>query len=303
MSPSQVIVLATPVFFAADRHRVRLGLGAQAQHLPPERCDQQHQPGHAQPDQRGVHAAVSRGHLHRRLQRRCRWSDRTRRANSGPPGTAGCSRWCSTTSATTGCTAPATRCAIFWAAHVVHHQSQDYNLSTALRQTSSGALLGWMFYLPMAMAGVPPLVFGVVALIDLLYQFWVHTEHVRQAGLVRPLVLLALQPPRAPCGERRLPRSQLRRRPDRLGPPVRQLQGRGREVRLRHAQPLEQLGSAVVERRGLLGAAKDSLACAQLGWTSCASGSSRQAGGRPTWRRAFPSRRSTSRRWSATTRR
>jgi alkylglycerol monooxygenase len=40
--------------------------------------------------------------------------------------------------------------AVFWAAHVVHHQSQHYNLSTALRQTSSGALLGWVFYLPMA---------------------------------------------------------------------------------------------------------------------------------------------------------
>jgi sterol desaturase/sphingolipid hydroxylase (fatty acid hydroxylase superfamily)/uncharacterized membrane protein YhhN len=72
--------------------------------------------------------------------------------------------------------------AILWAAHAVHHQSQDYNLSTALRQTSSGALLGWLFYLPMAVAGVPPLVFGVVALIDLLYQFWVHTEHVPKLG-------------------------------------------------------------------------------------------------------------------------
>jgi alkylglycerol monooxygenase len=72
--------------------------------------------------------------------------------------------------------------AILWAAHVVHHQSQDYNLSTALRQTSSGALLGWIFYVPMAVAGVPPLVFGVVAMIDLLYQFWVHTEHVPRLG-------------------------------------------------------------------------------------------------------------------------
>lgn len=72
--------------------------------------------------------------------------------------------------------------AVFWAAHVVHHQSQDYNLSTALRQTSSGALLGWIFYVPMAIAGVPPLVFGVVALVDLLYQFWVHTEHVPKLG-------------------------------------------------------------------------------------------------------------------------
>jgi alkylglycerol monooxygenase len=72
--------------------------------------------------------------------------------------------------------------AILWAAHVVHHQSQDYNLSTALRQTSSGALLGWVFYIPMALAGVPPAVFGIVALIDLLYQFWVHTEHVPKLG-------------------------------------------------------------------------------------------------------------------------
>ncbi|MDP9892691.1 sterol desaturase/sphingolipid hydroxylase (fatty acid hydroxylase superfamily)/uncharacterized membrane protein YhhN [Variovorax boronicumulans] len=72
--------------------------------------------------------------------------------------------------------------AVLWAAHVVHHQSQHYNLSTALRQTSSGALLGWIFYLPMALAGVPPLVFVVVALIDLLYQFWVHTEQVGKLG-------------------------------------------------------------------------------------------------------------------------
>jgi sterol desaturase/sphingolipid hydroxylase (fatty acid hydroxylase superfamily)/uncharacterized membrane protein YhhN len=72
--------------------------------------------------------------------------------------------------------------ALFWAAHVVHHQSQDYNLSTALRQTSSGVLLGWIFYVPMALAGVPPLVFGIVAMVDLLYQFWVHTEHVPKLG-------------------------------------------------------------------------------------------------------------------------
>ena len=73
-------------------------------------------------------------------------------------------------------------CALLWAAHVVHHQSEDYNLSTALRQTSSGWLFGWIFYLPMAVAGVPPLVFGVVALVDLLYQFWVHTEQVGRLG-------------------------------------------------------------------------------------------------------------------------
>jgi len=72
--------------------------------------------------------------------------------------------------------------ALLWAAHVVHHQSEEYNLSTALRQTGSGWLVGWLFYLPMAVVGVPPLVFAVVALIDLLYQFWVHTRQVDRLG-------------------------------------------------------------------------------------------------------------------------
>jgi len=72
--------------------------------------------------------------------------------------------------------------ALFWAAHVVHHQSEEYNLSTALRQTGSGWLAGWLFYLPLALLGVPPLVFAVVALVDLLYQFWVHTRQIGRLG-------------------------------------------------------------------------------------------------------------------------
>jgi sterol desaturase/sphingolipid hydroxylase (fatty acid hydroxylase superfamily) len=72
--------------------------------------------------------------------------------------------------------------ALLWAAHSVHHQSEDYNLSTALRQTSSGWVAGWLFYLPMAVLGFPPLVFGVVALIDLLYQYWVHTQQIGKLG-------------------------------------------------------------------------------------------------------------------------
>ena len=67
---------------------------------------------------------------------------------------------------------------ILWAAHSVHHQSEDYNLSTALRQTSTGFLLGWIFYLPLAVLGVPLLVFVSVAALNLLYQFWVHTRHI-----------------------------------------------------------------------------------------------------------------------------
>ncbi len=72
--------------------------------------------------------------------------------------------------------------ALFWAAHVVHHQSEDYNLSTALRQTGSGWVGGWVFYLPMAVLGFPALVFAAVALIDLLYQYWVHTQQIGKLG-------------------------------------------------------------------------------------------------------------------------
>lgn len=71
---------------------------------------------------------------------------------------------------------------VLWAAHAVHHQSERFNLSTALRQTSSGALLGWVFYLPMAVLGYPVEVFAVVAVIDLLYQYWIHTELVPKLG-------------------------------------------------------------------------------------------------------------------------
>jgi len=71
---------------------------------------------------------------------------------------------------------------ILWAAHSVHHQSEDYNLSTALRQTSTGFLLAWVFYLPMAVLGVPLLVFVSVAALNLLYQFWVHTRHIPKLG-------------------------------------------------------------------------------------------------------------------------
>jgi sterol desaturase/sphingolipid hydroxylase (fatty acid hydroxylase superfamily) len=74
------------------------------------------------------------------------------------------------------------RLAVCWAAHVVHHQSEDFNLGTALRITSSGFLFGWVFYVPLAVAGVPPVVFAIVALIDLLYQFWVHTQQVGKLG-------------------------------------------------------------------------------------------------------------------------
>ncbi|WP_050759499.1 sterol desaturase family protein [Luminiphilus syltensis] len=71
---------------------------------------------------------------------------------------------------------------LLWAAHVAHHQSEDYNLSTALRQTSTGFLLGWVFYLPLFVLGVPAEVVVTVGALNLIYQFWVHTQHIPELG-------------------------------------------------------------------------------------------------------------------------
>lgn len=71
---------------------------------------------------------------------------------------------------------------ILWAAHVAHHQSEDYNLTTALRQTSTGFLLGWVFYIPMYLLGIPAQVVVTVGALNLIYQFWVHTQHVPKLG-------------------------------------------------------------------------------------------------------------------------
>ena len=70
---------------------------------------------------------------------------------------------------------------LFWGSHVAHHQSEEYNLSTALRQTSTG-LLTFIFYLPMFFAGVPAEMVVTVGSLNLIYQFWVHTRHLPKLG-------------------------------------------------------------------------------------------------------------------------
>jgi sterol desaturase/sphingolipid hydroxylase (fatty acid hydroxylase superfamily) len=73
---------------------------------------------------------------------------------------------------------------VLWAAHAVHHQSEDYNLSTALRQSSTGFIFGWIFYLPLFLLGMPFEVFVTVNALDLIYQFWVHTQLVGKMGVL-----------------------------------------------------------------------------------------------------------------------
>lgn len=64
----------------------------------------------------------------------------------------------------------------FWASHVVHHSSQKYNLSTALRQTWSGSFYSFIFWIPLAIIGFHPIMILVQMSISLLYQYWIHTE-------------------------------------------------------------------------------------------------------------------------------
>ena len=78
---------------------------------------------------------------------------------------------------------------ILWAAHAVHHQSEDYNLSTALRQTSTGFLFGWIFYLPLFVVGFPLEALITVNAVNLLYQFWVHTQLIRRLGPLESVLM------------------------------------------------------------------------------------------------------------------
>jgi sterol desaturase/sphingolipid hydroxylase (fatty acid hydroxylase superfamily) len=72
-------------------------------------------------------------------------------------------------------------CRLWWAAHVNHHSSQQYNLSTAVRQTWTSLLVGtWLPWVPLALLGFPPVMILSMQSINLFYQFWVHTEAVRR---------------------------------------------------------------------------------------------------------------------------
>jgi sterol desaturase/sphingolipid hydroxylase (fatty acid hydroxylase superfamily) len=69
----------------------------------------------------------------------------------------------------------------FWASHVNHHSSQHYNLSTALRQTWTGYIaLSFIFRLPLLLAGFSPVMLLLCGGVNLIYQFWIHTEAIER---------------------------------------------------------------------------------------------------------------------------
>lgn len=72
-------------------------------------------------------------------------------------------------------------CRLWWAAHVNHHSSQHYNLSTAIRQTWTGEIAGtWTPWIPLALLGFPPEMILAQQGFNLFYQFWIHTEAIKR---------------------------------------------------------------------------------------------------------------------------
>ncbi|MBX7167641.1 MAG: sterol desaturase family protein [Pirellulales bacterium] len=69
-----------------------------------------------------------------------------------------------------------------WATHVVHHQSEEYNLSVALRQGTFQDVFSWAFYTPLVIIGFPPLWLLAMKSFDTLYQFWIHTRAIGRMG-------------------------------------------------------------------------------------------------------------------------
>lgn len=71
---------------------------------------------------------------------------------------------------------------LFWNFHVVHHSSEQYNLSVAVRQSWFGGLLHWVFYAPAMLLGFAPWMFLIMHGFNLIYQFWIHTKFIQNLG-------------------------------------------------------------------------------------------------------------------------
>jgi len=71
---------------------------------------------------------------------------------------------------------------LFWNFHVVHHSSEQYNLSVAVRQSWFSGFLHWIFYAPIMLLGFAPWMFALMHGLNLIYQFWIHTKAVKKLG-------------------------------------------------------------------------------------------------------------------------
>jgi len=83
------------------------------------------------------------------------------------------------------------RVRLIWATHQSHHSSQYFNFATALRQkwNNSGEILMWI---PLPLLGIPPWMVFASFSVNLIYQFWVHTERIGK--LPRPIEFVVNTP-------------------------------------------------------------------------------------------------------------
>jgi len=71
---------------------------------------------------------------------------------------------------------------LLWAAHIVHHHSEDYNLAVALRQAWFTGMTALPLFLTLGLLGLPPHIYLISKAISSLYQFWIHTELIDRVG-------------------------------------------------------------------------------------------------------------------------
>lgn len=81
----------------------------------------------------------------------------------------------------------------FWSAHVVHHSSEEMNMTTAMRQSLLYSITGWwLFFMPLVLLGVHPAAVFALYAFNLAYQFFIHTESV---GKLHPVLEFLLDTP------------------------------------------------------------------------------------------------------------
>ena len=110
---------------------------------------------------------------------------------------------------------------VLWAHHVAHHSSERFNLSTALRQPVADVLGVYLPYGVLCFAGIRPSMIEQARGLNLLYQFWIHTDLIPKLGKAEEVAEHGVAPPGPPRSEHPVHRPEPRLDPDRVGPPVR----------------------------------------------------------------------------------
>ena len=79
---------------------------------------------------------------------------------------------------------------VFWNRHIIHHSSEEFNLSCALRQSVSNTLrFSAIFMIPAALLGVPPSIFAILGPLHLFMQFWYHTQLIGKLGFLEYILV------------------------------------------------------------------------------------------------------------------